>query len=47
MLVDGHLVVGMCIITLEGIPVALEHLEEAIALFRAGPSGVPAVPARQ
>jgi predicted ATPase len=40
MLVEGHLVVGMSIITLEGIPAALEQLEEAIALFRAEPFGV-------
>jgi predicted ATPase/class 3 adenylate cyclase len=37
MLVDGHQVLGICLPTLEGIPVALEHLEEAIALFRAEP----------
>ena len=40
MLVEGHLVVGMSIITLEGIPAALEQLDEAIALFRAEPFGV-------
>jgi predicted ATPase/class 3 adenylate cyclase len=39
MLVDGHLVLGVSLSTLEGIPVALEHLEEAIAHLRAGPSG--------
>jgi predicted ATPase/class 3 adenylate cyclase len=39
MLVDGHQVLGICLPTLEGIPVALEHLEEAIALFRAGMPG--------
>jgi tetratricopeptide (TPR) repeat protein len=39
MLVDGHLVVGLCVSTLEGLPVALEHLDKAIALVRAGPSG--------
>ena len=39
MLVDGHLVLGLCLITLEGIPVALEHLDEAIAQLRTGPSG--------
>ena len=39
MLVDGHLVLGLCLITPEGIPVALEHLDEAIAQLRAGPSG--------
>ena len=39
MLVDGHLVLGVCLSTLEGIPVALEHLDEAIAHLRAGPSG--------
>jgi predicted ATPase/class 3 adenylate cyclase len=40
MLVEGHLVVGMSIITLEGIPAALEQLDKAIALFRAEPLGV-------
>ena len=40
MLVEGHLVVGMSIITLEGIPAALEELDKAIALFRAEPFGV-------
>jgi predicted ATPase/class 3 adenylate cyclase len=39
MLVDGHQVLGICLPTLEGITVALEHLEEAIALFRAEPIG--------
>jgi predicted ATPase/class 3 adenylate cyclase len=39
MLVDGHLVLGVSLSTLEGIPVALEHLDEAIAHLRAGPSG--------
>jgi predicted ATPase/class 3 adenylate cyclase len=39
MLVDGHQVLGICLPNLEGIPVALEHLEEAIALFRAGTPG--------
>jgi predicted ATPase/class 3 adenylate cyclase len=39
MLVDGHLVLGVCLITLEGIPVALEHLDEAIAQVRTGLSG--------
>jgi len=39
MLVDGHLVLGVCLMTLEGIPVALEHLDEAIAQVRTGPSG--------
>jgi predicted ATPase/class 3 adenylate cyclase len=39
MLVDGHLVVGLCVSTLEGLPIALEHLDKAIALVRAGPSG--------
>ena len=38
MLVDGHLVVGLCLSTLEGMLVALEHLDEAIAHLRAGPS---------
>jgi predicted ATPase/class 3 adenylate cyclase len=38
MLVDGHLVVGLCLSTLEGMPVALEHLDQAIAHLRAGPS---------
>lgn len=38
MLVDGHLVVGLCVSTLEGLPVALEHLDKAIALVSAGPS---------
>ena len=35
MLIEGHLVSAM---TLEGIPVALEHLDEAIARLRAGSS---------
>jgi predicted ATPase/class 3 adenylate cyclase len=39
MLVDGHLVLGVCLITTEGIPVALEHLDEAITQLRTGPSG--------
>jgi predicted ATPase/class 3 adenylate cyclase len=39
MLVDGHLVTGVCRSTLEGVPVALEHLDEAIARLRAVPSG--------
>ena len=39
MLVEGHLVLGVCVSTLEGLPVALEHLDEAIALLRAGPAG--------
>jgi predicted ATPase/class 3 adenylate cyclase len=39
MLVDGHLVSGVCRSTLEGVPVALEHLDEAIARLRAVPSG--------
>jgi hypothetical protein len=38
MLVDGHLVVGLCLSTVEGIPFALEHLDQAIALVRAGAS---------
>jgi tetratricopeptide (TPR) repeat protein len=38
MLVDGHLVVGICLITLEGYSAALEHLDAAIAHIRAGPS---------
>jgi predicted ATPase/class 3 adenylate cyclase len=38
MLVDGHLVIGVCLSGLEGIPAALEHLDEAIAHLRAGPS---------
>jgi hypothetical protein len=38
LLVDGHLVLGVCLSTLEGIPVALEHLDEAIARVRAEPS---------
>ena len=37
MLVDGHLVIGVCLITLEGIAAALEHLDTAIAHVRAGP----------
>jgi predicted ATPase len=36
MLIDGHLVVGISVVTLEGIPVALEHLDAAIAHLRAG-----------
>jgi hypothetical protein len=36
MLVEGHLVLGM--LALEGIPAGLEHLDKAIAYFRAGPS---------
>jgi predicted ATPase/class 3 adenylate cyclase len=39
MLVDGHLVTGVCRSTLEGVPVALEHLDEAIARLRDVPSG--------
>ena len=39
MLVDAHLVLGVCLSTLEGIPVALEHLDEAITQLRTGPSG--------
>jgi predicted ATPase/class 3 adenylate cyclase len=39
MLVDGHLVLGVSLITLEGIPVALEHLDEAIAQLKTGPPG--------
>jgi predicted ATPase/class 3 adenylate cyclase len=39
MLVEGHLVLGVCVSTLEGIPVALEHLDEAIAQLRTGPPG--------
>jgi predicted ATPase/class 3 adenylate cyclase len=38
MLVDGHLVLGVCLSTLEGIPVALEHLDEAIARLGSEPS---------
>jgi predicted ATPase len=38
MLVDGHLVTGVCLSTLEGVPVALQHLDEAIACLRAVPS---------
>jgi predicted ATPase/class 3 adenylate cyclase len=38
MLVDGHLVVGLCLSTVEGISFALEHLDQAIALVRAGAS---------
>jgi predicted ATPase/class 3 adenylate cyclase len=37
-LVDGHLVLGICLSTLEGVPVALEHLDQAIARLRAEPS---------
>ncbi|HWI00685.1 MAG TPA: AAA family ATPase, partial [Propionibacteriaceae bacterium] len=36
MLIDGHLVVGISVFTLEGIHVALEHLDAAIAHLRAG-----------
>jgi tetratricopeptide (TPR) repeat protein len=39
MLVDGHLVLGVCVIAREGIAVALGHLDEAIAQLRTGPSG--------
>ncbi len=42
MLVDGHLVVA--ITTKDGIPAALEHLDEAIAHLRSGP--VPSRPFR-
>jgi hypothetical protein len=38
MLVDGHLIVGICVSGQEGISIALEHLDEAIAVVRAGPS---------
>jgi predicted ATPase/class 3 adenylate cyclase len=39
MLIEGHLVLGVsAATTLEGIQVGLEHLDEAIALLRAGPS---------
>jgi tetratricopeptide (TPR) repeat protein len=38
MLVDAHLVLGVCLSTLEGVPVALEHLDQAIARLRAEPS---------
>lgn len=38
MLVDGHLVVGVCLSTVEGVPVALEHLDQAIARLRTEPS---------
>src|SRR5215213_4448093 len=37
MLVDGHLVVGLCISSVDGIAAGLEHLDEAIAQLRAGP----------
>ncbi len=39
MLVDGHLVMAICVMTSEGIPAALEHLDTAIAQLRAGPVG--------
>ena len=38
MLVDGHLIVGICVSGREGISIALEHLDKAIAVVRAGPS---------
>jgi predicted ATPase/class 3 adenylate cyclase len=38
MLVDGHLVVGLCLGAIEDIPVGLDHLDAAIAHVRAGPS---------
>jgi predicted ATPase len=38
MLVDGHLIVGLCLGAIEDIPVGLEHLDAAIAHVRAGPS---------
>ncbi|HET7519421.1 MAG TPA: adenylate/guanylate cyclase domain-containing protein [Actinomycetes bacterium] len=38
MLIEGHLVLGVSTITLEGIEVGLEHLDEAIARLRAGQS---------
>ena len=37
MLVDGHLVVGLCI-SVDGIAAGLEHLDEAIAQLRAAPA---------
>jgi predicted ATPase/class 3 adenylate cyclase len=38
MLIEGHLVLGVSAADLEGLPVALEHLDEAIARVRAGQS---------
>jgi predicted ATPase/class 3 adenylate cyclase len=38
MLIEGHLVLGVSTLTLEGIQVGLEHLDRAIARLRAGPS---------
>jgi predicted ATPase len=38
MLIEGHLVLAVSAMTLEGIQVALEHLDEAIARLRAEPS---------
>jgi predicted ATPase/class 3 adenylate cyclase len=38
MLIEGHLVLGISTITLEGIQAGLEHLDEAIARLRAGQS---------
>jgi predicted ATPase len=38
MLVDGHLVVGLCISSVDGIPAGLEHLDEAIVRLRAEPA---------
>jgi predicted ATPase/class 3 adenylate cyclase len=37
-LVDGHLVVGLCISSVDGIAAGLEHLDEAIAQLRARPA---------
>ena len=36
--VDGHLVTGVCLSNVEGIQVGLDHLDQAIAHIRAGPS---------
>jgi predicted ATPase/class 3 adenylate cyclase len=39
MLVDGHLVVGLCLSSVEGPAVALGHMDKAIAVVRVGPPG--------
>ena len=38
MLVDGHLVVGLSISSIDGIAAGLEHLDEAIGLIKSGPA---------
>jgi predicted ATPase/class 3 adenylate cyclase len=39
MLIEGHLVLGVCVIEREGVAAGLAHLDEAIDLLRAGPTG--------